>query len=117
MKTNVCRTSISLSQRRKVQTLERQGGSAVKKLERMGELIYSYGAECFGVVEKRKRTPPIPTKSRRQQEIDRLIMEKRQLKKLWTKAPDEEKEGINLLQTDIKARLIAENLRKKCRKK
>ena len=92
-------------------------GTAVKKLERMGDLIYSYGAERFGTAEKRKKTSATPTKSRRQQEIERLVKERRQLKKQWRKAPEEEKEGINLLQAEIKSRLStlrrAENLRKR----
>ena len=87
----------------------------------MGELIYSYGAERFGITEKRKKTSTIPTKSRRQQEIERLVKERRQLKKQWRKAPEEEKEGINLLQAEIKNRLStlrrAENLRRRRKRK
>jgi len=60
---------------------------------------------------------PTPTKFRRQQEIERLVKKKRQLKKQWRKAPEEEKVGINLLQTEIKKRLVtlrrAENLRRR----
>jgi len=37
-------------------------GSAVKKLERMGDLIYNYGTQCFGMAEKRKKPSPTPTK-------------------------------------------------------
>lgn len=29
--------------------LEQQEGSAEKKLERMGDIIYNYGEKCFGV--------------------------------------------------------------------
>ena len=43
-------------------------GAAVKKLERMGDLINNYGAERFGTAERRKKTSSTPTKSRRQQE-------------------------------------------------
>ncbi len=39
--------------------LDQPKGTAVKMLEEMGELIYSYAAECFGVVEKRRKPPPI----------------------------------------------------------
>ncbi len=42
---------------------------------------------------------------RRQTEIDRLVKERRQLKKQWRKATEEEKEGINLLQEEIQSRL------------
>ena len=69
---------------------------------------------------KKKKKSAIPTKSRRQQEIERLVKERRQLKKQWRKAPEEEKEGINLLQAEIKNRLStlrrAENLRRRKRK-
>lgn len=55
--------------------------TTMKKSERMGELICSFGAEHFGVVERKKSTPMIPTKSRRQKEMDCLVRERRQLKK------------------------------------
>ena len=63
-------------------------GTAGKKLERMGELIYNYSAERFRTAEKRKKTPTMSTKSRRQQEIERLVKERRQLKKQWRKSPE-----------------------------
>ena len=66
-------------------------------------------------------TPPAPAKSRRQQEIEILVRERRQLRKQWKKASDAEREGLMLLQADIKCRLAtlrrAENLRKLRRKK
>lgn len=49
---------------------------------------------------------PRPVKSRRQQEIDRLVKDRKQLKKQWRKAIEEEKDGINLLQDEIKKRLM-----------
>lgn len=53
--------------------------------------------------------------------MDRLVKERRQLKKQWRKATEEEKEGINVLQEEIQRRLVtlrrAENLRKKRRRK
>lgn len=46
-------------------------GTAEKKLERMGDIIYRYGEERFGVTERRSRkATPAPAKSRRQQEIE-----------------------------------------------
>ena len=101
--------------------LEGIRGTTMKKLERMGDLIYAYGVEQFGVVEGKQATPSIPTKSRRQTEIDRLVKERRQLKKQWRKASEEEKGGINLLQEEIQSRLVtlrrAENLLRKHRRK
>lgn len=93
----------------------------MKKLERMWHLLYAYGVERFGVVEYTRSTPVIPTKSRRQTKIDRLIKERRQQKKQWRKASKEEKESINLLKEEIQGRLQtlrrAENLLRKCRRK
>lgn len=87
----------------------------------MGELIYKYGAERFGFTEERKKSSTIPTKSRRQQEIDRLVKERRLLKQQWRKALEEEKEGINLLQAENTSRLStlrrAENLRRRRKSK
>ena len=93
----------------------------MKKLERLGVLIYAYGAERFGVVKGKLSTSSIPSKSRRQTEIDRLVKERRQLKKRRRKATEEEEEGINLLQGQIQNRLDtlrrAKNLLRKHRRK
>ncbi len=97
--------------------LEQQVGTAEKKLEGMGNIIYQYGEECFRVHERRNnKTTPAPTKSRRQQEIERLVREKRQLRKQWKKASNPMRDGLMLLQGDMKSSLAtlrrAENLRK-----
>ena len=101
--------------------LEQLRGTAIKKLEKMGKLIYNYGAEHFGITEERKTSTTIPTKSMRQQETERLVKERRLLKKQWRKAREEEKEGINLLQAEITSRLSnlrrAENLKRRRKRK
>ena len=102
--------------------LEQQVGTAEKKLENIGDIIYHYGEERFGVnIRKTANAIQPPTKSRRQQEIDRLVRERRNLRKQWKKASDPEREGLMLLQGDIKLRLAtlrrAENLRKLRKKK
>lgn len=101
--------------------LEQLKGSAAKKMEKMEELIYNYGAERFGTVSGTRNLCTTKIKSRRQQEIDLLVKERRLLKKQWRKAFEEEKDGINVLQAEIKSRLVtlrrAEYLRKRCRKK
>ncbi len=102
--------------------LERQVGTAEKKLERMGDIIYHYGEERFGVNTRRSgKATSAPAKSRRQQEIERLVRERRQLRKQWKKASSAERESLMLLQGDIKCRLAtlrrAENLRKLRKKK
>ncbi|KAL6462518.1 hypothetical protein MHYP_G00289400 [Metynnis hypsauchen] len=88
----------------------------------MGELIYSYGRERFGVKDRKaKKEHAPPDKSRRQQEIERLVKERRQLKKQWKKTNELERGGLEALQCDIKQRLVtlrrAEYLRRQRRKK
>lgn len=58
------------------------------------QYLYQYGAKGFGVVTKYTPTPPV---SRRQQEIKCLVQARRQLRKLWKKASEVEKEGISTL--------------------
>lgn len=102
--------------------LQQQVGTAEKKLERLGNIIYYYGEKRFGVnIRRSNKVTSVPAKSRRQQEIERLVRERRQLRKQWKKASDAEREGLMLLQGDIKPRLAtlrrAENLRKLRKKK
>lgn len=100
--------------------LEQQVGTAEKKLERMGDIIYHYGEEHFKVNTRRSdKATPAPAKSRRQQEIERLVRERKQLRKHWEKASDAEREGLMLLQGECRLATLrrAENLRKLRRKK
>ncbi|KAE8291485.1 hypothetical protein D5F01_LYC11093 [Larimichthys crocea] len=88
----------------------------------MGNIIYQYGAKRFGALQSKVAIQaPTPPVSRRQQEIKRLVQERRQLSKLWKKASEVEKEGISTLQADIKTCMVslrrAENSRKRRRKK
>ncbi|TWW73419.1 hypothetical protein D4764_15G0008130 [Takifugu flavidus] len=90
-------------------------------LERLGNIIYHYGVERFGVQLRRSdKATTGPAKSRRQQEIERLVKERRQLRKQWKKASDAEREGLQLLQGEIKTRLAtlrkAEDLKKLLKK-
>ncbi|KAL7833600.1 hypothetical protein AOLI_G00285600 [Acnodon oligacanthus] len=88
----------------------------------MGDIIYHYGEERFGVnIRRSDKATPALAKSRRQQEIERLVRERRQLRKQWKKASDAQREGLMLLQGDIKCHLAtlrrSENLRKLRKKK
>lgn len=59
-------------------------GGVERKLDKMGEIIYSYGAERFGVKSKNLSTQKKPSgciKSRRQQDMERLVKERRSLRK------------------------------------
>ena len=100
--------------------LECLKGPAVRKLDRIGDIIYEYGEEMFGVVESGPKVTNERGLSRRQCEIKRLVKEKRQLSKQWKVASEEEREGIDVLQAEIKERLASlrraeshKNLRKK----
>ncbi len=97
-------------------------GTAEKKLDKMCDLIYSYGMERFSVKERgKKEAKTIPPKSRRQQEIMLLVKERRNLRKQWKKSSPEERAAINVLQADLKERLgklrRAENIRTRRKKK
>lgn len=95
-----------------------------KKLERMGAIIYSHGPKRVGVKgrsQREQKGPLIQSKSRRQQEIDRLVKERRQLRKQWRKTTETERVGLDELQAEIKQRLTklrrAEHLRWKRKRK
>ncbi|MGH0125539.1 UNVERIFIED_CONTAM: hypothetical protein FKN15_043007 [Acipenser sinensis] len=100
--------------------LERLSGTVEKKLDKFGDIIYAYGSERFGVEKRKEKVQTIPGKSRRQQEIERLVRERRQLRKQWRRAEQSQKEGLNLLQRVIKDKLAtlrrAERLRKRYKK-
>jgi len=103
-------------------TLEQLKGTVEKKLESMGDIIHQYEAERFGIQERKgQKMSLIAPTFRRQKEIKHLIQQMRQLRKQWKKALEGEKEGIEVLQADIKYRLAslnrAENLRRRRRKK
>ncbi|KAJ8393829.1 hypothetical protein AAFF_G00055580 [Aldrovandia affinis] len=106
-----------------IKILDGVKGTVEKKLEKIGDLIYVYGAERFRTKQtgKKDMTPTIPPKSRRQQEIQRLVKQRRDLRKQWKRASVEERAGIDLLQTDLKGRLgrlrRAENLRTRRKRK
>ena len=50
--------------------------------------------DLFGVVEKKGTKSAVPSKSRRQKARECLIRDRRQLKKQWRKATEEEREGL-----------------------
>lgn len=67
--------------------LGRIKGTVERRLKKMGDLIYSYGEERFGLIQPRIKETP--TKSRRR-EIEQLVKE-RQLRKQWRKASEDER--------------------------
>ncbi|TWW62662.1 hypothetical protein D4764_04G0013090 [Takifugu flavidus] len=98
-------------------------GGVEKKLDKIWEIIYSYGAERFGVKSGnlKLQKEPAHLKSRRQREIERLVKERRCLRKQWKKAAEAERKGLEALQGDLKQCLAtlrrAECLRKQHKKK
>lgn len=76
----------------------------------MGEIIYNYGAERIGTKSwnRRQKGTSAQPMSRRQKEIGKLVKKRRHLRKQWKKAREEEREGLEALQSDIKQRLARE---------
>jgi len=101
--------------------LESLTGTVEKKLDKFGDIIYAYGSERFGVEKRKEKVQTTPVKSRRQQRIEGLVGERRQLRKQWKRAEQSQKEGLNLLQRAIKDKLAtlrrAECLQKRYKKK
>lgn len=101
--------------------LNRLRGTVLKKLEKMCDLISSYGVERFGIKQPGMKHKPTPPKSRRQPEIEQLIKERWQLRKQWKKASADERTALNLLDADLKVHLVslqqAENLRTQRKRK
>lgn len=84
--------------------LGRLRGHVVERLETFGDVMYSNSLERFGVSAKRRGERVQIGRSRRQREIEKLIKERRQSKKQWRKASEEETEGINVLQEELRSR-------------
>jgi len=82
--------------------LERLTGTVEKKLDTFEDIIYAYGSERFGVEKRKEKVQITPGMSRRQQKIEGLVRERRQLRKQWKRAEQSQKEGLNLLQRAIK---------------
>ena len=68
-------------------------------------IICTYSAERFRTSSKNSRTPKQPQaqpRSRRQQQIDRLVKERRSLRKQWKRASHIERKDLEALQCDLK---------------
>ena len=99
----------------------RLGGNASDRLEKMGDIFYSYGVESFWVQDRKRVERVHLVKSRWQREMEKLVKERRNLRKQWKRATEEDREGINVLQEELRSRLAIlrrdEYLRKKRKKK
>jgi len=85
--------------------LSRLEGNASDRLEKMGDIIYSNGAERFGVQDRKRVERVHLVKSSQQREMGKLVKERRNLRKQWKGATEEEREGINVLQEELRNRL------------
>ena len=91
-------------------------GSAEEKLNLFGEVIYQSCQVRFGEVAPKQRQVG-SEKGRREQEINLLVKQRRQLRKLWRKATPQEREGLKVLWEEVRGRLTklrrAERIRKR----
>ncbi|MGH0127225.1 UNVERIFIED_CONTAM: hypothetical protein FKN15_074920 [Acipenser sinensis] len=60
--------------------LARLSGKVEKKLDKFGDIIYTYGSKRFGVEKRKEKEQTIPVKCRRQQETAEEAMEKSRTK-------------------------------------
>ena len=71
----------------------------------MGDIIDSYGVKRLGVQDRKRVERVHLVKSRRQREMEKLVKERRNLRKQWKKDTEEERKGINVLQEELRSRL------------
>jgi len=71
-------------------------GTTLKKLDCMGELIYTYGAEQFGTYRRRK-APTIPTMSKKAEGNRWPGPSEKAIEEALEEATEEERDGINVL--------------------
>jgi len=80
-------------------------GPFEKKMQSFSEITYSFCLEKFGPEEKPTRRPK--QANRRQVEKGKLRSQHRTLKKQWSEAPNEEKEGLLILMDDLRKKIQA----------
>ena len=79
-------------------------GDIKKKLQAMGRITYSYGNDRFGLVEAKERPPK--GKGRREEKINKLKVQIRELKKNWKRTLDpDEKLGLSQLRDDLRSQV------------
>ena len=92
-------------------------GSTDKKIRTMSTIIYSMGAERFGVQERKQGKKPNEKTNRRQQQISQIRAELRQLTRAYREATNDEKPALEELRGILRGRLKtlrrAENSRRK----
>ncbi|KAJ8342789.1 hypothetical protein SKAU_G00327170 [Synaphobranchus kaupii] len=95
-------------------------GRVETKLNSLGDILYEECRSRFGVVAERRRAAP-KQKGRREREIEQLVWRRRQLRKQWRKASQEEKEGLKPLWEEVRKSLSnlrrAERIRQRRRRK
>lgn len=78
-----------------------EGLSSDRKLDKM-ETSSGATEQNVGIRDRKEKAPMLESRFRRQQEFEFLFRERRQLKKQWRKACESKKQGINLLQGNIR---------------
>ncbi|KAJ8341252.1 hypothetical protein SKAU_G00335430 [Synaphobranchus kaupii] len=95
-------------------------GRVETRLNSLGDILYEECRSRFGVVAERRRAAP-KQKGRREREIEQLVWRRRQLRKQWRKASQEEKEGLKPLWEEVRKSLSnlrrAERIRQRRRRK
>lgn len=64
----------------------------------MVDIIYEYCTERSGNIERKKMNRLKPIRSRQQKEKEKLVKDRRHIRKQWRKATLDDKKGINVLQ-------------------
>ena len=79
-------------------------GSLEEKLQNLSDTIYGVGVDKFGVFPEASKDPKPRKDNRRSKKLQELRAEKKRLRKLWLTANPDEKEGLQVLYTEIKER-------------
>ena len=99
---------------------ERLHGGVEAKLNLFGDIIYQTCKDRFGEIISKQRTAP-RERGRREKEITQLVQRRRQLRKNWRKATQQEREGLKILWEEVRQRLSrlrrAERIRKRSKRK
>ena len=82
-------------------------GTTDQKLEKLAGTIYEEGLKNFGLEVEKKAKSRVPPRrsSRRQDKIEEVRKEKKQLRTQWLRAEEDEKAGLQVLYEEVKRKL------------
>lgn len=81
-------------------------GSVESRLNLFGDILYQECKDRFGALTSMKSSMP-RQKGRREREIKQLVQQRRQLRKCWRKANQNEREGLKVLWIEIRQKLAS----------